>query len=131
MMIIDPKRPDHLFMGVDGNLYDTRRKNWSAKPLRENFHRGHRRIRNTTDLKATLRHGEYAWPGGYQMFFITSDGAALSFKAVEENLRDVLDAINRKDNNGWRVVACDINYEDEDLYCAHTSEKIPSCYGGE
>ena len=34
----------------------------------------------TTDLA-----NPYAWLGGYPRYFITSDGAALSFKTAQEN----------------------------------------------
>jgi hypothetical protein len=121
---------NHLFISeTDGCLYDTRKKDWSTKPLRENYKRAHRHIKTTADLKATIRYGEFAWPGGYQMFFITSDGAVLSFDSVKAELRSVLDSINTKTNDGWRVVVCDINYEDTALYCDHSGEKIESSYG--
>jgi hypothetical protein len=29
----------------------------------------------------------YAWPGGYPRYFITNDGAALSYDAARENRR--------------------------------------------
>jgi hypothetical protein len=78
-------------------------------------------------FKADLQH-PYAWPGGYPRFFITSDGAALSFKAAEDNQRQIMDAIVDNDNSGWRVIGCAINWEDVDLYCDHTSSRIESAY---
>jgi len=86
-------------------------------------------INTVKDLKQVLRNGPYAWPGGYPLYFITSDGAALSFQAVRENLRSVLWSIKNGVNDGWRVQAMDINYEDNELYCDHTGEKIESAYG--
>ncbi len=86
---------------------------------------------STKDLKAQLRFGAFAWPGGYPLFFITDDGAALSFDAVRENLRSVLWSIRHGVNDGWRVIGCDVNWEDASLYCEHTGEKIPSAYGEE
>ena len=82
----------------------------------------------TKNLKEHLRKGEYAWPGGYPLYFITTDGAALSFKAVRENLRSVLWSMKNKVNDGWRVCAVDANWEDPSLYCEHTNERIPSAY---
>ena len=99
-----------------------------STPLRTNYKRTHRNIKSGQDLRATLRAGEFAWPGGYQMFFITSDGAALSFDSVRKNLRSVLDSIRTHCNDGWRVVACDINYEDTELTCDHSGESIPAAY---
>ena len=85
-------------------------------------------INTVKDLKQALRNGPYTWPGGYPLYFITSDGAALSFKAVRENLRCVIWSIKNKVNDGWRVQAMAINYEDNELYCDHTGEKIESAY---
>jgi hypothetical protein len=85
----------------------------------------------THELKETLRSGKYTWPGAYPLFFITLDGAALSFEAVRENLRSVLWSIKNQVNDGWRVIAVDVNWENERLYCEHTGELIESAYSEE
>ena len=84
----------------------------------------------TTELKNCIRDGKYAWPGGYPKYFITSDGEALSFDSVKQNFHDVV--FNMKylpSFGGWNVVACAINWEDENLYCCDSGEKIESAYG--
>jgi hypothetical protein len=74
----------------------------------------------------------YAWPGGYPRYFITSDGAALSYKAAETERRLIRRAIRTNDTrSGWRVVACDVNWEDPDLICDHTGARIESAYAEE
>ena len=85
-------------------------------------------IQTTTDLKNAIRSGSYAWPGGYPLFFITDDGAALSFDSVKANLRSVLWSIKNKVNDGWRVVGCDANWENGELTCDHSGERIESAY---
>jgi len=85
----------------------------------------------TKDLKNYIRSGKYAWPGGYPMYFVANDGEALSFEAVKENYREILSATKNKENNGWRVVGIDVNWEDENLYCAHTGNRIESAYGND
>jgi hypothetical protein len=85
-------------------------------------------IKSISDFRKAMRIGPYAWPGGYPLYFITSDGAALSFDAAKAERRNILEAIRDKDNNGWRIVGMDINYEDGELYCEHTNERIPSAY---
>lgn len=82
------------------------------------------------DIKRTLRNGKFAWPGGYPLYFITSDGAVLSFEAVRKRWRDVCEAhiIPAWHNSGWRIVACEINWEDPALYCDETGERIESAY---
>jgi len=86
-------------------------------------------VKTTKDLKTALRNGQWVWPGGYPLYFITSDGAALSFDAVRSEYRQVINAVRHRLNDGWRVVAVDINYEDSDLYCDHTGQRIESAYG--
>jgi hypothetical protein len=87
------------------------------------------KIENTKKLHEVLKSGPYAWPGGYPLFFLTQDGAALSFEAVKQELEEVQDSIECECNDGWRVVAVGINWEDENLLCDHTGEKIQSAYG--
>lgn len=88
-------------------------------------------INSISDFRKAIRNGEYAWPGGYPCYFITSDGAALSFDAVKRELRNILESIASKANDGWRIVALEINWEDAALYCEHTGQKIESAYGDE
>lgn len=85
-------------------------------------------INNSADLKAALRQGQYAWPGGYPCYFIADDGEALSFEAVRENYKLVLRAVREQNDGGWLVIAVDVNWDDKYLYCAHTNERIPSAY---
>lgn len=123
--------PDHLFVSsTDGHLYDTRDPDWSHHPLRMNYRLSHREIQTAADLKACLRAGEYTDVGGYPLFFVTANGDALSFASVRANLRDVLGAIVHPSRfeDEWRVIAMSVNYEDGDLYCAHSEQRIPSAY---
>lgn len=84
---------------------------------------------SVSDFRRDMRQ-PYAWPGGYPRYFVTGDGAALSFKAARERRREILEAIRDDDTaGGWRVAGCDINYEDSDLVCDHTGERIESAYG--
>ncbi|AFV81335.1 hypothetical protein F862_gp103 [Vibrio phage vB_VpaS_MAR10] len=67
--------------------------------------------------------------GGYEnhAFFITKDGGALSIKAVQENI-DSVDFTDESDPQ-WFIIGGDVNHENDDLYCDHTSEKIEPMYG--
>lgn len=81
------------------------------------------------DFEADLEHGPYAWPGGYPCFFITSDGAALSFEAALAMADEIREAIrNDERSSGWRVEAMAINWEDDSLFCDHTGRRIESAY---
>lgn len=86
-------------------------------------------INSVSDFRRIYRQGPYAWPGGYPLYFITDDGAVISFHAAKYHRRDILEAIAHKLRDGWRVVAVDVNWEDETLTCDCTGEAIPSAYG--
>lgn len=86
-------------------------------------------IKNSKELKAALRAGPYVWPGGYPVYFIASDGEALSYKAVRENYKLVLRAVKEQDDDGWLVIYMDVNWGGYDWYCAQSGERIESAYG--
>ena len=124
--------PPHLFASDDGALYDTRLPDWSGRPPLRRVWTGHaREIETTAQVKAALRAGAYTDFGCYPLYFITSDGCALTFDAVRDNLASVLDSVRTGSDDGWRVVAVAINYEDCELRCEHTGERIPSAYAEE
>lgn len=85
-------------------------------------------INSISDFRKAMRLGPYAWPGGYPMFFVTSYGAALSFSSARYNRRKILESIATNASDGWRIVRVDINWEDPDLRCDDTGERIPSAY---
>ena len=89
----------------------------------------HPTIKTGKDFRETIRAGAYTWPGGYPLFFITSDGAALSFESAKENAHRIIGSIRSRSRDGWRVVACAVNWEDIDLYCDHSGKPIESAYG--
>lgn len=67
----------------------------------------------------------YAWPGGYPLYALMIDGAALSVDALRDNLTLVLAAPAGSD---WECVAIEINWEDESLVCAQTGRLIECAY---
>lgn len=93
-------------------------------------HYGHCQTINTSfDLRQTLRAGRYTSLGSYPVFLYTSDGAALCWECCRKEYRQVSTAIREKSSDGFRVVGCEINYEDDDLMCDHCSKPIESAYG--
>jgi hypothetical protein len=87
-------------------------------------------IDSISDFRTAVRHGPYAWPGGYPLYFVCDDGAALCCNCAKKERRSILEAIAAKARNGWRVVGQDINYEDNILFCDHCDERIESAYEG-
>ena len=81
------------------------------------------------DLKQALRGGPYAWPGGYPLHFWAADLCPLSFEAVRQNYRQALRAMRHPGSDpDWLIIAVDVNWEDEHLFCAHTGQPIPCAY---
>lgn len=128
--------PAHLFVSdTDGALYDTRDPNWSqGKPVRTGYR--HQRLdldasplQALHQVKAALRAGPFTSLGAYPLYFVTHDGAALSFDAVQEQFAQVCDQHMNDYAAGWRITAVSVNYEDADLFCDHTSKRIDPAYG--
>lgn len=121
---------DRLFVCcVTGDLHRIVDNRIEQNPIRSNYSRTHNGIESVADLKATLRAGAFAWPGGYPLYFVTADGESLSFDTVRREFRQIVSSVKHRDNTGgWRVVGTDINWE-SDLVDAHTGATIPSAYG--
>ncbi len=64
----------------------------------------------------------YAWPGGYPIFYLAADGETLHPKCAQKFV--YLDSHERE-----RIIAGDVNWEDEDMTCAECNKKIESAYG--
>ena len=125
----ESKLPEHFMVSsTDGGLYDTRKPNWSNQPSRSQYAWTHRCISTLAEVKATLRAGRFAWPGGYPLFLITKDGAALCFECARKEFRQIVWDFTNYASTGWRVCGCEINYEDADLFCDNCSKQIVSAY---
>lgn len=85
-------------------------------------------IKTVRDFLNCLRQGKYTTVGSYPVFFLTDDGGALSYDCAFEEVFIIARAIRDESSGGWRVVAFDVNWEDPDLYCDHTGERIESAY---
>lgn len=69
----------------------------------------------------------YAWPGGYPIYFVTQDNAALCSLCVTQNRKLINEAYANRDAQ-WNVVSSSVNYEDESLYCENCNAKIEAAY---
>lgn len=85
-------------------------------------------INTTLQFKNALKAGPYAWPGGYPLFFICDDGAALCCKCAKTEAVGIMRSIQQKARDGWYVTGQDVNWEDPDLFCDHCNERIESAY---
>lgn len=60
----------------------------------------------TKQLREALRNGEYAWPGGYRLAFITDQGELVSFQAVRDDYRAFAESTRRRQRDGYRITGC-------------------------
>ena len=82
--------------------------------LKKHFHKG----------KANA----YAWPGGYPVYYLANDGEAICPECVTKERSQIFRSTHENQNDGWRIVAADVNYEDSALYCANCDKRIESAY---
>jgi hypothetical protein len=64
--------------------------------------------------------------GCYPLFYMCADGEVLCPLCVESE-----GASETHEDTQWRIVACDANWEDPLLYCAHCNKRIESAYAEE
>ncbi len=91
----------------------------------------HQSIDSGLQFRETLRAGPYAWPGGYPIVLICSDGAVLCFDCARAEARVIIRSIRDNARDGWRVIGADIHWEGPDEECAHCGKGIPSAYGSD
>lgn len=89
-------------------------------------------IKSVEDFEKALAQGPYTSVGGYPTYFLCNDCETLSFKAAQENKELIIEAITTKDkHSGWLVVGFDVNWEDNEMYCVDTGDKIECAYPGQ
>lgn len=74
-----------------------------------------------------VRREKFAWPGGYPMALVTSDGGFLCPECVKENFHYISDSHRTNCNDGWKpegVQVLDYLEEDEEVRCDHCYRSI-------
>ena len=122
--------PKHFMVSeCDGGLYDTRAQDWHKRPaLRPNYQRIRCDVENNSHaIRAAIRQ-KFAWPGGYALFGICSDGGVLCADCMRREYRQVAHSVRHKVNDGWQVclIDCAANV-DTRTDCDHCGKNI----GGE
>jgi len=59
------------------------------------------------EFRRAIRMGQYSWPGGYELFHITTDCGVLCVPCATKARRQIIAAISDKCDDGWRVMAVD------------------------
>ena len=68
---------------------------------------------------------------GYPHYYVAKDCGVICPDCVKDNLELIAEAMTEGWDDQWIVVACDINYEDDSLYCDNCNNRIISAYGDE
>ena len=55
-------------------------------------------------VKDAIRN-KYAWPGGYPLFLITTDGGALCVECGRKEFKQIAYAVRHSLNDGWNAAA--------------------------
>ena len=66
-------------------------------------------------VKNAIRN-KYAWPGGYALFGVTSDGSQLCVDCMKDNFTSILWSIKNSCDDGWKIsgIDCSVNLESEE-----------------
>ena len=74
----------------------------------------------------------YAWPGGYPVLYLTSDGETFCADCANGKNGSMCRTVDGPDDmpgDGWRVDAWFVHYEGPPAFCCHCNAEIPSAYG--
>lgn len=63
----------------------------------------------------------YAWPGGYPVYAICSDGELLCTECARENYRQIA-------SGQWAMAGLTVNWESENETCAHCGKILECAY---
>lgn len=78
------------------------------------------KIATVSDFRRFVRSGPFAWPGGYDRFAVTNDGAVLCHRCCNTERRQIADAIGSKCDSGWWVVGAQLACDTDDFTaCDH------------
>jgi len=120
-----PSDKTQKFYTFEGDCYKIEDKPFGNVPVRRDVAKHYREIDSVNKLKACLRAGEYTFPGMYRLFFITDDGACLSFSSVLDNLQNIYYSMMNDMNDGWSIIGLSSVAEyDDAVYCDHSNELL-------
>lgn len=71
----------------------------------------------------------FAFPGGYPLFYLAKDNGVLCPDCANGDNGSECCNPDCQDDPQWWLIGCDINYENDSLYCDHCGKLIESAYG--
>lgn len=83
---------------------------------------------NISEVKQFIRN-PYAWPGGYPLFLLTTDGGAICKCCAKSEWPLICRSTRDNALDGWTAECVEVNWEDQFLFCDHCGNQIESAYG--
>lgn len=80
------------------------------------------------EVKLAARH-KYAWPGGYPLEVIMSDGETLCVDCAKSEFPRIGRATRDGDRGGWAAVGVQVHWEGPADICCNCNAEIESAYG--
>ncbi len=71
----------------------------------------------------------YAWPGGYPVYTVMSDGELLCANCARANFRSIVASTKNHEHDGWQAVGAEVYWEGESQSCGHCGNMLESAYG--
>lgn len=81
-----------------------------------------------TSIRKFIRE-PYAWPGGYPLALLMSDGETLCTKCARSNYLQISNATRHALRGDWQAAGVFVHWEGEPLVCAHCNTETESAYG--
>lgn len=82
-------------------------------------------ITNGLELRASLRAGRYAWPGGYTVAYVTNDSGTLCPDCVRAEIHQCIYSLRHNTRDGWRIVGMISAAESDDACtCDHCGREV-------
>lgn len=75
------------------------------------------------EVKKAIRE-KYAWPGGYELIGILSDGASICTHCMKINFRNIAWSTKHHSSDGWQYMCTDVNWENPDMYCCNCNKHL-------
>lgn len=69
--------------------------------------------------------GAYAWPGGYEIYYIVHDGGVLCHHCANNELMHTIDP----ENDQFYITGADVHWEGPPIYCDHCAREVQSVHG--
>lgn len=82
------------------------------------------------ELIASLREGPFTSTGSYPKFWFSRD-SVFSYAAIMAHALEACRAARSNDYSEWRILGCDVNWENPALFCDETGDRIESAYADE